>query len=300
MRSGISTKAAVVGAVGAVLAAATACSGGAGTGDGVRLVTSVYPLEWLATQIGGEDVLVTNLTEPGVDPHDLELSPRQVGSVSDADVVFYIGGMQPAVDDAVGQQAAGSALDVAGLVELRQVPDDAGGGTDPHMWLDPERMATAAQGLADRLAEADPGNAAAYQANTEAVVAELTGIDDAYATGLAECGQRDLVVSHAAFGYLADNYDLEQIGVTGIESNSEPSPARLAEVARLVEERGVETIFTATLVDPAIAETIASEAGVETAVLDPLEGITDASPGTDYPSVMRANLDALTTALDCS
>ncbi|TDQ49222.1 zinc transport system substrate-binding protein [Actinorugispora endophytica] len=290
----------MVGAVGAVLAAATACSGGAGTGDGVRLVTSVYPLEWLATQIGGEDVLVTNLTEPGVDPHDLELSPRQVGSVSDADVVFYIGGMQPAVDDAVGQQAAGSALDVAGLVELRQVPDDAGGGTDPHMWLDPERMATAAQGLADRLAEADPGNAAAYQANTEAVVAELTGIDDAYATGLAECGQRDLVVSHAAFGYLADNYDLEQIGVTGIESNSEPSPARLAEVARLVEERGVETIFTATLVDPAIAETIASEAGVETAVLDPLEGITDASPGTDYPSVMRANLDALTTALDCS
>ncbi|SKA18372.1 zinc transport system substrate-binding protein [Marinactinospora thermotolerans DSM 45154] len=294
------TKVAAAGAAGLVAVAAAGCGGATEEADGVSVVTGVYPLEWLASQVGGEAVTVTNLTEPGAEPHDLELSPRQIGVISDADVALYIQGMQPAVDDAVAQQAADSALDVAQVVELREVPSADGGGTDPHMWLDPQRMAEVAGSLGERLAEIDPDGAAAYRANAQRVADELGTLEAEYTERLDDCETRNFVVSHAAFGYLADKYDLNQIGITGIEPDSEPSPARMAEVAETVREQGVTTIFTETLVSPAVAETVAEETGARTAVLDPLEGITDASPGDDYPSVMRANLDTLAEALSCS
>ncbi|RCV52008.1 metal ABC transporter solute-binding protein, Zn/Mn family [Marinitenerispora sediminis] len=331
MRSGMSRRVAAACAAGLVTAAAAGC-GTADGGDGgpqgsdasVSVVTGVYPLQWLAERVGGEHVDVTNLTEPGAEPHDLELSPRQVGAVAEADVVLHISGLQPAVDEAVAQQAPDTGLDAADLVELRAAEEGEGhehgdedgheehgeheeheehdhdhGGTDPHVWLDPERMAAIADGLAERLAEADAADADAFRANAERVSAELDDLDSAYRDGLAQCASRDLVTSHTAFGYLADRYDLTQVGISGVDPDSEPSPARMAEVARLVEEHDVTTIFTETLASPAIAETIAEETGATTAVLDPLEGITDRSPGDDYPSVMTANLEALRMALSC-
>ncbi|MFC3995299.1 metal ABC transporter solute-binding protein, Zn/Mn family [Nocardiopsis sediminis] len=345
MRSRRSVKVAALCAAG--VAALAGCGGGAGAGnggDGIGVVTGVYPLEWLAGQVGGEHVEVTNLTEPGAEPHDLELTPRQIGSVSSADVVFFVHGLQPAVDDAVEQEGGDNALDVGDIVDLRPATEEEGdahagedahadegaedahgdedahadegaedahgdeggeeghghGDTDPHMWLDTDRMAQAAAGLAERLGEADPGNAADYTANAERVAGRLADIGTEYTDGLADCESRDMVVSHAAFGYLADAHDLHQIGVSGIDPEAEPSPARLAEVAELVENDGITTVFTETLTSPRVAETIAAETGAETAVLDPLEGITDQSPGDDYPSVMRANLEALTGALRCS
>lgn len=338
-------------AAGAAAAVAlTGCgnAGGDGGGEGgaeVTVVTGVYPLQWLAEQVGGDRVAVSNLTEPGTEPHDLELTGRQTGEVADADVVFYVNGLQPAVDDAVAEVAAeGTPLDAADLVDLRpndpggdehsdehgedgheedahadeghedehgdeHAEEDAGhseddghghGELDPHMWLDTDRMADTADGLADRLAEADPDGADAYRANAEEVRGELEEIGSEYDDGLAQCDSRELVVNHSAFGYLADAHDLEQIGISGLDPETEPSPARIAEVADLVKEHEVTTVFTETLVSPAVAETIADEAGAETAVLDPIEGITDDSPGDDYPSVMRANLETLRSGLGCS
>ncbi|MFD0774642.1 metal ABC transporter solute-binding protein, Zn/Mn family, partial [Streptomonospora algeriensis] len=171
---------------------------------------------------------------------------------------------------------------------------------DPHMWLDTERFAQAAKGLADRLGEVDPDRASAYADNAEAVTALLDEIDTEYAEGLAECESRDIVVSHSAFGYLAARYDLHQVSPAGLDSHSEPSPARLAEITETVREDGITTVFTEPLSDSGAAETIAKEAGAETAMLDPIGGVTDASAGDDYPSVMRANLDTLTEALRCS
>ena len=341
-------------AAGAAAAVALTGCGNAGgdAGDGggeggaeVTVVTGVYPLQWLAEQVGGDRVAVSNLTEPGTEPHDLELTGRQTGEVADADVVFYVNGLQPAVDDAVAEVAAeGTPLDAADLVDLRpndpggdehsdehgedgheedahadeghedehgdeHAEEDAGhsegdghghGELDPHMWLDTDRMADTADGLADRLAEADPDGADAYRANAEEVRGELEEIGSEYDDGLAQCDSRELVVNHSAFGYLADAHDLEQIGISGLDPETEPSPARIAEVADLVKEHEVTTVFTETLVSPAVAETIADEAGAETAVLDPIEGITDDSPGDDYPSVMRANLETLRSGLGCS
>lgn len=313
---------AAIGAAGLVMAG---CGGGETGSDGrFTIVTGVYPLEWLATEIGGDAVDVVNLTEPGAEPHDLELTPRQVGEVSKAGLALYVKGMQPAVDQAIEQQAGDRAFDVADVVELREISGEHGeehghehggeehghehggehggeehGGKDPHMWLDPERMAETAEALGDRLAEADPDHAETYRTNTEKVTGELADIDSAYADGLKGCAKKEFVVSHAAFGYIADAYGLTQIGITGIEPDTEPSPARMGEIATLVKEKGVDTVFTETLVSPDVAETIAAESGAKTAVLDPIEGITDRSPGTDYPSIMRANLTALQGALDC-
>ncbi len=289
---------------------------GGNNGGELSVVTGVYPFEWLATKVGGEHVDVTNLTEPGVDPHDLELSPRQTGQVTEADLAFYVSGLQPAIDDAIDQEGDENALDVADLIDL--LPADSGEGdghdhdhdhgddehdhgtADPHMWLDTDRMSRAAEGLAERLAEADPGNAEEYRANAAQTTEALSGIDDDYATTLQECESRDIVVNHAAFGYLAESYDLNQISVNTADSGSEPAPGRIAEVADLVEEHDITTVFTETLAPPDAAETIASETGAETAVLDPAEGLTDESPGDNYPAVMDANLETLSSALRCS
>lgn len=303
-------------ASGLLVGALAGCGLGADTASDaeVTVVTSVYPLEWLAEEIVAEapaDVAVTNLTEPGLDPHDLELSPQQIGEIGDADLVFYIEGMQPAVDDAVAQHASdqGTALNVADVVSLREADPHGEGASepDPHMWLDTEKFAAAGDAFAEQLTEvagqvetnAETDTSAATEA-AEAASTELTEIDEEYQDSLTDCDLRSFVVSHAAFGYLAERYDLDQISIAGIEPETEPSPARIREVADVVEDSGVDTIFTETLASPQVAETVAAETGTSVEVLDALEGLTDNSPGEDYPSVMRANLAELEAALGCA
>jgi zinc transport system substrate-binding protein len=307
----------VVAALFALSLAAGCGSGAAGTdgGDGGKfdVVTAFYPLEFLSKRIGGDAVSVSNLTKAGAEPHDVELNPRQVGQISDAGLVVHLKGFQPAVDEAVEQEAKDRAFDAGSVVELLPAAaghdhegeepeagheEEAAGGQDPHVWLDPVRFATIAEKLGERLAAADPANAAGYRSRTAAVRTELTALDTEFATKLKTCERREIVTSHSAFNYLAKRYALSEIGITGISPEAEPSPQRLAEVTREAREHGATTIFFETLVSPAVAETIAREVGAKTAVLDPLEGLTD--PGADYFSVMRANLAALTTALGCT
>ncbi len=148
-------------------------------------------------------------------------------------------------------------------------------------------MADVSEAVAERLAEVDPGNATAYRSNAEELVDELTALGQAYAEGLASCEQEDLVTTHSAFGYVAANHGFHQIGITGLTPEAEPSPARLAEVTEIVTETGVGTIYAEVLLGADIAETVARETGVEVRLLDPIEGITDASPGSDYLEVMQ-------------
>jgi len=311
-----------------------AADAGAGEGSAaVEVTASFYPLEYLLTRVAGDHAEVSTLTAAGIDPHDLELSPRDVGSLGQSDLVVYSAGMQPAVDDAVASQAGDNSFDVSESADLLAVGesadehdehageseeehdehadeegaaaeeghDDHGhGGEDPHFWLDPERYGDVALAMADRLGEVDPDNAQSYTSNAEEVVADLDALDEEFATGLADCTTRDLVTTHEAFGYLAARYDLQQIGITGISPESEPSAARLAEVTAQVDELGVGTIYAEPILTDAIADTVATETGAQVLVLDPLEGITDASAGEDYLEVMRSNLSALQEGLGCS
>ncbi|MCU1370226.1 MAG: periplasmic solute binding protein [Ilumatobacteraceae bacterium] len=271
--------------------------GGSGTPeDPLHVVASFYPLQWMAQQVGGDRVEVTSLTKPGAEPHDLELTPRDVGAIQDADVVAFLSEFQPGIDQAVGE-STGKVFDARDATEL-VAPDH--GATDPHFWLDPVRMAEVATAFAGALAEADPAHAPDYRADAEAVGARLADLDADLEAGLADCDSTDLVTSHEAFGYLARRYGLEQVGITGLTPDADPSPKELAAVADFVEDHGVTTIYFETLTSPAVAETLASEAGAETAVLDPIEGLTDESAGDDYLEVMRSNLATLRAGQGCS
>lgn len=313
--------------------ALTACAGGgtetsaaAGEGSPLKVMASFYPLQYVTEQVGGDLVKVESLTPPGAEPHDLELSPAAVASLESAGAVVYLSGFQPAVDDAVKQASPKHVLDVAEEAHLEaghsedahaeetghaeesahaeETPaaEEEGheehGGEDLHFWLDPERMAHTATAVAEELAEVDPDNAAAYKANAETLAAKMTTLDQDFAKGLETCENRTIVVSHEAYGFLADKYKLEQVGIAGLEPDTEPAPARLAEIGQVVKDEGVTTIFTESLVNPKVAETLAADLNVKTAVLDPLEGITD--EGSDYEKVMRQNLEALRSALSCA
>ncbi len=288
----------------------------------MNVVVSFYPLEFAAERIVGGEASVETLTSPGVDPHDAELSPRSVAGVQQADLVIYSSGLQPAVDQAVEGQASDHAFDVndaADLVETSEQEehdhdhDDADaheqeeqtdehdpGGVDPHFWLDPERMASVSEEIADQLSQADPDNAEVYQANVEELVAELTALTQEYDTGLSSCAQEDMITTHEAFGYIARPYGLHQISITGLTPDSEPSPARLAEVSEIVETSGSSTVYSEVLLGADIAQTVANETGAQVAVLDPIEGVSDASPGEDYFEIMRANLEVLREGQGCS
>ncbi len=274
-------------------AATTGCLGSGGSAraqDGPQVVTSFYPLQFVTERIAGDAVTVHNLTKPGAEPHDLELTPRDVAGLADADLVVYLAGFQPAVDTAVAEQASTS-YDVARAADL-----DA---KDPHFWLDPVRLADVAGTLADRLATLSPDDAASFRRNASTLRADLMALDADYATGLADCASTDLVTSHAAFGYLAQRYGLTQRGITGLRPEDEPSPGALAEIADFVTAHDVRTIYSETLVSPAVAKTLARETGVRTAVLDPIEGLDDASDGSDYLAVMRNNLATLRDGQVC-
>ncbi len=263
----------------------TACSSGP-TDPRVQVVSGAYPLAWLASEVGGAPVRVTNLVKPGAEPHDIELTPRQVGAVEQADVVLRLEGFQPAVDDALHGGRQG--------LDLREAMDTQDG--DPHVWLDPVRMQAGARAIAGRLAQVDPPHAADYRDRAEALVARLGALDDVFRTALGDCVRRDLVTSHSAFAYLADRYDLVQRGISGLSPDAEPSPRDVADAARFARANDVTTIFFESLVDPKVARTVAAEVGAQTAVLDPIEGV---ATGDDYLSVQRRNAAALHTALGC-
>jgi zinc transport system substrate-binding protein len=273
-------------------AAFTGCGAAGASGDDEPTVAaSFYPLAFVAERVGGSDVRVQNLTPPGVESHDLELTARQVGEIAAGDLIVYEKGFQPAVDEAVDQNASGAVLDVTDVVPLNN--------EDPHVWLDPTRLAAITHAVADSLTDVAPEHADAFHQGADALVTELTALDEDFRTGLADCERTTVVTSHDAFGYLADRYGLQMVGISGLEPDAEPSPARLKEVQRTIEDTGVTTVFYERLVSPDVAQTLAVDLGISTAVLDPVEGLSEDTEGEDYLSLMRANLAALEEANGC-
>jgi zinc transport system substrate-binding protein len=257
-------------------------------GAGVKqVVAALYPLAFAAAEIGGASVDVENLTPPGAEPHDLEVSPRDVADVRDADLLLLLGrGFQPQLEDAVG--------DGDGVVLLLDTPGlEVLSNNDPHVWLDPVRYAK----VVDRI-----GQALGKQSAANDLKRRLMNLDSEFRAGLADCERNEIVTSHEAFAYLAERYGLEQVAITGLSPEAEPEPGKLQDVVNLVRARGVTTIYFETLVSPRIAETVARETGAKTAVLNPIEGLTEeqAANGEDYFSLMRMNLAALRAGLGCS
>jgi zinc transport system substrate-binding protein len=287
---------------------ASACGGADSAGSGRQVVAAFYPVAYAAEEVA-PGAHVTNLTPAGAEPHDLELTPRDVERVRDADLVLYLGGgFMPALEDAVSGHE--NAVDLLAGLSLLRGSDEHGhdgegsrsgeesehadeNALDPHVWLDPMRYAVMAERIATALGEPEAASG---------LRGKLEELDEDFRTGLATCKRRVMVTSHAAFAYLADAYDLEQITLTGVSPEVEPSAKAIEDLVHEVEEEGVTTVFFETLVSPRLAQTVARESGATTAVLNPLEGLTadESDAGADYFSVMRENLATLRTALECN
>lgn len=278
------------------LTVVTACADGSSPGGQTQVVAGFYPLRFVAEQVGEGHVEVTTLAPPGTEPHDLELKPSQIGQIADADLVIYLSGFQPEFDEAIEQNAGDRSLDITTVTPLDK--DAEAQAVDPHVWLDPAKMATITDAVAARLGEIDPAKAASFTAAADALKVELGRLDEEFTAGLKTCQRREIVTSHAAFGYLARRYELEQIALTGLTPQAEPTPQRFAEVAAAARANGATTVFYEPLMSPRLAETLAAEVGAKTAVLDPLESLS-VDGSQDYFSVMRSNLKTLRDALGC-
>ncbi|MEV6286638.1 metal ABC transporter substrate-binding protein [Kribbella sp. NPDC051770] len=326
-----------------------AADGSGGSGDKLDVVASFYPLEFIAKSVGGDAVNVTTLTAPGVEPHDLELTPKQVGTIAEAKLVVFEKGLQPAVDEAVEQNAKDAGFDVAPAAKLEATGADfeeheegsgaatpsspvtpaaydGGGATgagsaqqaaygessavqpaaytedalDPHFWLDPVRYAGVVQAVTDKLVEVDAAHADGYRERAKTLLGEVNKLDTEYKTGLASCKLTTFVTSHEAFAYLAKRYGLQMVGIAGFTPDAEPTPQRIKEVQEIVRNQHVTTIFYEELVSPKVAESIARDVHVKTAVLSPIEGLSDANSQETYLSLMRENLQELRKANSCA
>ncbi|MCW2813217.1 MAG: Zinc transporter substrate-binding protein [Nocardioides sp.] len=313
-----------------ILACAVVLSGCTAFADdtaGTQVAAAFYPLEYVAERVAGEHASVDELTSPGTEPHDLELTIRETALLARADLVIHEAGLQPAVDDAVEQNAAGDVIDAAEVVGLQPFAEehdehdehgdehedehaeeeeehtaddghDHGDDLDPHFWLDPMRMAELGDAVAAALSEIDPEHADDFTASADALRTDLEALDASYVAGLADCERTTIVVSHDAFGYLG-RYGIEVAPVAGLTPDAEPTPAVLAELQQLIADEGITTVFSERLVSSRLTDTLADDVGVETALLDPIEGLSDETSDDDYVSLMQDNLVALRKANGC-
>ena len=304
-------------------------------GKTLTVSTSFYPIQYLAEAIGGPLVKVSTVTPSNVEPHDFELSGKETAELSKADLIAYVPGFQPSLDKAVKEVGSGpTVVDLSkpanlvhheGVEEEHEHGDEAADGAtaessgtghdehghdehghtegeehgsnlDPHFWLDPQRMIAVAETMEASFAKIDPANANDYKAGLDKLKTALTNLDTQYTQDLSSCQRTTFVTSHAAFGYMADRYKLTQASISGIDPETEPSPAEMANIKSVVQSTGVKTIFTEELVSDAPAKAIAAETGAETSVLSPLESKPERG---DYTDAMTSNLERLKGALVC-
>ncbi len=266
------------------------------------VVVTFYPVYEFTRQVAGDRAEVVSLVPPGVEPHDWEPSPQDVVQAQRARLFVYNGaGFEPWAGRLLTDIAGKSTLAVEttkGLDLLRA----ASQAIDPHVWLDPVLAQSQVEAIRAGLEQADPPNRAVYAEHARAFVSRLRALDEAFAAGLGNCARREVVTSHAAFGYLTRRYRLTQISVAGLAPESEPSPADLAAIVDIGRRLRVKYVFFETLVSPRLAETLARELGAKTLVLNPIEGLTkeEAAAGKGYLDLMRTNLESLRIGLDCT
>jgi zinc transport system substrate-binding protein len=256
------------------------------------VVTSFYPLAFVAHRIVGDHMRVSDLTHPGQEPHDIEMTVRQTAELADADVVVYERGFQAAVDDAVDQSSHDHVVDASRTGEVE--------GDDPHFWLDPTRLARVADAVEKQVAEVDPAHRRDYERNLAGLRRDLARQDAAFERGLAHCKITTIVASHDAFGYLGRRYGLDVVGINGLSPDAEPSPEHIRQLQDLITHDGITTVFSERLASRKLADSLADDLGLRTAVLDPVEGLSDATASQNYLSLMRRNLSTLQEANQCT
>lgn len=277
--------------------------------ESIDILTTFYPVYEFTKQITGEEANVELLIQAGTEVHDFEPSAKDIAKIKEADTFVYenenMETWVPKVLESVNSEKVGVVKATEGMVLLPGGDDhdhDHAHGEDghhhdfdPHVWLSPERSITMVESLRDQLVEQHPEKKEAFETNAAAYIEKLKELDKKYDDTLSQAKQKNFVTQHTAFAYLALDYGLKQISITGVSADEDPTPARLAELTDYVKEYGIKYIYFEENASKSVAETLAKEAGVELEVLNPLESLTDEAvkEGADYISVMEDNLAAL-------
>lgn len=263
----------------------------------ITVSASFYPLYEFARQVGGDKIIATSVIPAGAEPHDYEPTPQVLVATQKANTFIYNGGtMEPWVDKFLPDYK-NLAIKASDHINLQQTSE----GKDPHFWLDPMLAQQIVANIRDGLIKISPANKDYFTKNAAAYVAQLAQLDKDFKTGLQTCQTRTIITSHDAFSYFGQRYNLDVVSIAGMDPDSEPSAAKLAELSNLVRQKNVKYVFFESLVSPRLADTIAQETSAKTAVFDPLEGLTDDAQkaGKNYITVQHDNLKALQLALGC-
>jgi zinc transport system substrate-binding protein len=270
----------------------------------LQITTSFYPLYFFANEIGGTKADIKNITPAGAEPHDYEPTSQEIARIENSNLLILNGGLEAWGDKIkTNLQGKQTYIVIASEGLLTQQLEEAGKkAQDPHVWLDPKLAKKEVERIKDGYIKVDPTNASYYETNAKNLENKLDKLYGEYKQGLSTCKQKDIVTSHAAFGYLAKEYGLNQVAISGLSPDAEPSSQQLADVAKFAKDHNVKYIFFESLVSPKLSETIANEIGAKTLVLDPIEGLSDddIKQGKNYFTVMGDNLKNLQTALECN
>lgn len=291
------------------------------TGDEkkISVYTSFYAMYDFTKKIGGNKINLTNLVPAGTEPHDWEPTPKDIANLGKADVLVYNGaGMEGWIDKVLKSLNNKKLVVVEASKDLKLLKNehedvdeqkDENKGKkeddhedleyDPHVWLNPMLAKKQMEVIKDALVTADPSNKDYYGKNYADNAKKIDELDKEYKETVSKFKKKEIVVAHQAFGYICDAYGLKQVAIEGLTADSEPSPAKMAEIVKFAKENNVKYIFFEELVSPKVAEAIAKEVGAKTEALNPLEGLEedDIKAGKEYFSVMKDNLEALKNAL---
>lgn len=281
--------------------------------DKLVVYTSFYTMADFTKKIGGDKVEVITLVPPGIEVHDWEPSASDMAKLEKGKILVYSGaGMEHWVEKILSslENKQLILIEAAKEVPLLTSPEDHDrhdhsheshdhGPVDPHVWLNPKNAKLQMAEIKKGLVQADPANADYYEKNYKKYASQLDDLDRDLKEMLEPLEKREIIVSHAAFGYFCDAYDLDQEAIRGLSPEIEPSPARLSELVHFSREHQVKVIFFEETVSPKVSEVLAREVGAEVMMLSPLENLSeeDIQKGEDYFSVMRKNGQTIREAL---
>lgn len=269
----------------------------AATEDGkLKIYTSFYTMYDFTSKIAGDKAEVVNLVSDGTEPHEWEPSTSDMINLESADMLIYNGaGMEHWIDK-ITESLENDIILVEASEGVTLIDDElTQGNSDPHVWLDAKNAKIEMENIKNALVQADEANAEYYEANYEKYAKMFDELDEELTSRIKELDNKNIIVSHEAFSYLCKAYGLTQTSIGDLEADAEPDAKRLAEIVEFAKSNQVTTIFFEELVSPKMANVIADEIGADTAVLNPVEGLTgeQVEAGEDYFSIMRANIDTL-------
>lgn len=259
--------------------------------------TTIYPLYFMAKEIGGDRIDVTNIIPAGISVHEWEPGTRDMARLYEADLIIYIG---LDLDSWILKTQSGDSNAIYCEVSENVEQIKEGNTVNPHVWLSPKNALIMADNIKEALISVDQNDSAYFEANYNVLKQRLDELDSQYSEALSNAPRKSFVVYHKAFSYMARDYELEEITVIGLDDEQEPSPAQISRVIDYCKANGIKYIFAEPLATPKPMQTIASETGAQILTLNPLDGLTkeEEKSGEDYISIMQQNLMNLQKALE--